>query len=514
MSGTANYSSSSPASGTPWASETFGGSRCSLTKMAEASCSPFSFQTSVPGAFLIPYLLCSFIVGFPVLFLEMSIGQFARTGPATIFRKLAPAFQGIGWGQSSMALLVAIYYNVIVAWTILYLFNIVIGRSGDWGRCDNDFNSPACLSDLHTENCWKEYDENLWKDMVYFNGTCQRDSKGIKGASPSEEYFDSYILLKSDSMNDFGGLNIKVMIALAVAWILTALCLIKGVKMIGRISLFTATVPYVIICILFVRSVTLEGAQVGLDYYLFKPNFSKIRDISTWKNAATHVCYSLAIGFGGLMSLSSFNPRNHNCFQDALIITCADGFMSIFGGTAVFSVLGFMSKKLNKPLEEVVQSGTGLAFIVYPEAMSRMPLSWLWAFLFFAMLFILGISSQFGLAEVTCTAIYDQFPPLRPYKPLIVCVVSLILFLIGLLLCCGSGIYYFTLFNNYSASFGLMLLIALELILVNHIYSRSQFLHPPISSFQNTPTTEKIFSPCLGRPGACSTGSLVLLATT
>ena len=87
----------------------------------------------------------------------------------------------------------------------------------------------------------------------------------------------------------------------------------------------------------------------------------------TWRAAATHVCYSLAIGFGGLLSLSSFNPHHHNCFKDALIITGADGFMSVFGGTAVFSVLGFMSKQLDAPIDTVVQSGTGLAFIAYPE---------------------------------------------------------------------------------------------------------------------------------------------------
>jgi len=43
--------------------------------------------------------------------------------------------------------------------------------------------------------------------------------------------------------------------------------------------------------------------------------------------------------------------------------------MSIFGGTAVFSVLGFMSKQLNAKIQTVVQSGTGLAFIAYPEVL-------------------------------------------------------------------------------------------------------------------------------------------------
>lgn len=39
-------------------------------------------------------------------------------------------------------------------------------------------------------------------------------------------------------------------------------------------------------------------------------------------------------------------------------------------------------------------SGTGLAFIVYPEAISQMPAPTVWAILFFFMMLIIGFSSQ------------------------------------------------------------------------------------------------------------------------
>lgn len=86
----------------------------------------------------------------------------------------------------------------------------------------------------------------------------------------------NYILEKTDTMDTFGGFNSKVVIALLLAWIMTALVLVKGVKMIGKISGFTATVPYIIIAILFVRSIMLDGARIGLDYYLLKPDISTI----------------------------------------------------------------------------------------------------------------------------------------------------------------------------------------------------------------------------------------------
>ena len=57
-----------------------------------------------------------------------------------------------------------------------------------------------------------------------------------------------------------------------------------------------------------------------------------------------------------------------------------------------------MSHKANVSIDQVVSSGPGLAFIVYPKAISLMPLPHFWAITFFFMIFLLGIDSQF----VTC----------------------------------------------------------------------------------------------------------------
>lgn len=57
-------------------------------------------------------------------------------------------------------------------------------------------------------------------------------------------------------------------------------------------------------------------------------------------------------------------------------------------------MLGFLAKEMEVPIDKVVESAEGLAFIVYPEAVVRMPWPNLWAILFFFMLFILGLGSQ------------------------------------------------------------------------------------------------------------------------
>lgn len=96
-----------------------------------------------------------------------------------------------------------------------------------------------------------------------------------------------------------------------------------------------------------------------------------------------------------------------------MIVSATNVFTAIFAGFAVFSVLGFMAFNLDVPVDEVVQSGPGLAFIAYPEAVLLMPLPHLWAVAFFFMMFILGMGSQFGGIEAICTAVIDQWPHLE-----------------------------------------------------------------------------------------------------
>jgi hypothetical protein len=51
--------------------------------------------------------------------------------------------------------------------------------------------------------------------------------------------YRNYILEKSSSMDELGGINWKLFISLAIAWLITAVVLLRGVEIMGRIAWFT-----------------------------------------------------------------------------------------------------------------------------------------------------------------------------------------------------------------------------------------------------------------------------------
>ena len=120
-------------------------------------------------------------------------------------------------------------------------------------------------------------------------------------------------------------------------------------------------------------------------------------------------------------------------FRDAVIVTIINCSTSIFAGFVIFSVLGHMSLILHKDVSEVAQSGPGLAFVVYPEAIAQMPISPLWALLFFFMLLTLGLDTQFAMMEAVVTGLVDEYgKKLRQKKELVILALCVVAFFFGL----------------------------------------------------------------------------------
>ena len=160
--------------------------------------------------------------------------------------------------------------------------------------------------------------------------------------------------------------------------------LLPGVQSSGKVAYFTALFPYLVLAVLLVRGLTLPGAAAGLAFF-FAPQWERLLEAGVWYAAVTQSFFSLGVGFGVIITYSSYNRFillivtvdgrhiltmsrfRHDSYRDALVISAADTLTSVLAGAVIFSILGHLSHELGRPVQEVVKSGAGLAFVSYPE---------------------------------------------------------------------------------------------------------------------------------------------------
>uniref|UniRef100_UPI0037E9B855 sodium-dependent neutral amino acid transporter B(0)AT1-like n=1 Tax=Semicossyphus pulcher TaxID=241346 RepID=UPI0037E9B855 len=456
---------------------------------------PYLCQSNGGGAFMILYLILLVLEGMPLLLMEFVIGQRLRKGSVGAWRAINPYLTGIGIGSMLVSLLIVLYYNTIIAWILWYLFNSFQSPL-PWSQCPLNDNGTGFVSE------------------------CQR-------SSTMDYYFYRVTLNSSASIAESGGIQWPIVVCLLAAWTVICICYIRGISTSGKAVYVTAILPYIVLLIFLIRGLTLKGAWSGIKH-LFIPDVSKLTEPTTWLNAGAQVFYAFGLGWGGLISFSSYNPVHNNCMKDAVMLTAVTGFTSIYAATVTYTIIGFRATEnydncisnniltllnafdlpedsittsnyeaaynhLNSSSPDIVLGldikscdmqrllnegveGTGLAFIVFTEAITKMPGSPAWSVLFFMMLLCLGISSLFGSFEGVVVPLRDlnMFPKKWPQEALTgaTCFVA---FIISLLFAQHSGIYWVTLFDNFAGSVPLLIIGVFELIAVVYLYGIDRF---------------------------------------
>uniref|UniRef100_H2YE65 Transporter n=1 Tax=Ciona savignyi TaxID=51511 RepID=H2YE65_CIOSA len=482
---------------------------------------PYLAQTYGGGAFLIPYILMLVFEGVPLFLLELAVGQRLRQGSIGAWTKFHPYLGGIGIGSMVVSFMVGLYYNTIIAWCFWYICNsFTVLRWVENNSCktvllDNPRLSVS-YSSVEVIGRVVRYIYRLdplpyAKCPLTDNNTAYVEECQNSGVTDYFWYRDTLNI--SPSIDDTGGIVWWVLICLILAWTLIWVTMIKGIESSGKLSyvtphgaiafytpfkkpgikwwfkgvkLFfdlqamyvTATFPYLVLFIFLVRGLTLRGSGEGVTF-LFTPDVSVLSNPQVWLDAATQIFFSLGLGFGGVIAFASYNPKKQNCQRDALIIALTNSFTSIFASIVIFAILGYRATLKALPSQLKASQGTGLAFIVFTEAIINMPGSPVWSVLFFMMLLSLGLGSMFGTVEGVVTPLFDL--GLKVPKPIltglfyrsgIICLISCA---IGLIFCTRAGNYWVDIFNNYAGSIPLLVIAFFEITVISWAYGLKKY---------------------------------------
>ncbi|XP_051825764.1 sodium-dependent neutral amino acid transporter B(0)AT1 [Antechinus flavipes] len=456
---------------------------------------PYLCQSHGGGAFMIPFLILLVLEGIPLLYLEFAIGQRLRKGSVGVWTAIHPTLKGVGIASMFVSFMVGLYYNTIVAWVMWYFFNSFQDPL-PWSTCPLNENRTG-----YVEECAQ--------------------------SSSVDYYWYRETLNISTSIDDSGDIQWWILLSLTCAWSVLYVCIIRGIETTGKAVYITSTLPYVVLTIFLIRGLTLKGATSGI-VFLFTPNVTELANPVTWLDAGAQVFYSFSLAFGGLISFSSYNSVHNNCEMDSVIVSVINGFTSVYAATVVYSIIGFRATEryddcvnqniltltngfdlpernitqdnfeemklyfnatypdafaqlsfktcdMNSLLSEGVE-GTGLAFIVFTEAITKMPLSPLWSVLFFLMLFCLGLSSMFGNMEGVVVPLLDlNIIPKKWPKELLTGLICLGTYFLAYIFTLKSGQYWLSLLDSYAGSIPLLVIAFCEMFAVVYVYGIDRF---------------------------------------
>ncbi|XP_050076944.1 sodium- and chloride-dependent GABA transporter ine [Anopheles maculipalpis] len=412
---------------------------------------PYLCYKSGGGVFLVPYFIILLICGIPMLFMELAVGQYTGRGPIGALGQLCPLFKGTGLASVVVSFLMSTYYSVIIAYAIYYFFTSFRPEL-PWTDCSHRWNTP---------DCWipERMKHNLTRPDM--------------SRTPTEEFFENKVLQISHGIEYPGAMRWELVACLVCAWILVYFAIWKSIKSSAKVRYLTATLPFVLIVVFLGRSLTLEGADKGLHYF-FRPNWEELGRANVWINAAAQNFNSIGIAFGSMISFASYNKYNNNILHDTLAVSFVNAITSLLVGIFAFATIGNIALEQSTTVEDVISGGPGLIFVVYPQALAKMPAAQLWAVLFFFMLLCLGLNSQFAIVEVVVTSIQDGFPRWIKrklvYHELLVLIVCVVSFFAGLPNLIQGGIYFFQLIDHYAASVSIMFLAFFETIAIAWFY--------------------------------------------
>ncbi len=370
---------------------------------------PYVAYENGGGAFVIPYLVALLTAGLPFLLLDYGLGHRARGSAPLSFARTDRRTEWLGWWQVGICFVIAVYYAAIIAWAVRYTF-FSIDRA--WGDAPDAFLFESFL---------RAGDPGLSLDVVT-----------------------------------------GVLVPLAVVWVAVLVIMAAGVqKGIGATAVVFIPVLLLAFAALVVQALLLPGAGQGLDA-LFSPDWAALGETSVWAAAFGQIFFSLSVGFGIMITYSSYVSRRTDMTGSGLVVGLSNSGFELLAGIGVFAALGFMAQADGVPVDEVASSGIGLAFVAFPAIINEAPAGALIGVLFFGSLVFAGVTSLVSVVEVVISAVRDKFETTRLTATLWVVVPSALISLV--FFSTTSGIYVLDIVDHFINRYGILLVAVASML--------------------------------------------------
>ncbi len=295
----------------------------------------FPYLTGENGgaAFVFVYIICVVLVGAPLLINEIAIGRLTGKSPVAALR----ATGANGFWTAMCAVL-----PLIVTFVVLSYYSVIAG----------------------------------WTIGYIYNSLFS-----IKTSFSEFIANPAYVI-------PLGGLVI-----LLTAWIVLA-GVSGGIEKATKIMM---PMLFVLLILVIIRSITLEGAGRGVEYYLV-PDFSKINGMVVLK-ALTQAFFSLGVGWGMMITYGSYLPKSQNIVTSSLWVAAMDTSVALLAGLMVFPAVFAFNMS---PTE-----GPTLVFNVLANIFQEMPLGNIAGAFFYLLLFLAAITSTISMLEAPSAYFMD-----------------------------------------------------------------------------------------------------------
>lgn len=336
------------------------------------------------GVFMIPYLISLLLLGLPLMWIEWTAGRFGGGfGHGT-----APGIFHSMWQKNRFIkyfgvigifgpLVIFMYYTYIESWLLGYTFFALTPKY-------------AALSTA----------EQMQGFLSWYRG------------SPYAYVF--------------------FLITFAINLTIVFLGIKKGIE---KFCNWAMPLLFVLAVFLVIRVLTLgspiaanpEWNPVNGLKYLWRPDFSKLWDAKVWLAAAGQIFFTLSVGIGVILTYASYLKKSDDVILSGFTASATNEFAEVaLGGSliipAAFTFLG------PERIVEVANSGAfDLGFVTMPLIFKQIPLGLVFAFMWFLLLFLAGVTSSVSLAQPSIAFLEDEFDMPKKDAALIFGVVTFLL---------------------------------------------------------------------------------------